>query len=172
MPIIESVFRTLERVDATVTRVRNLVKGEREAPRDESPTQPAASKPRVDEPQVPLGDPAIAVQVYGRVTDPWTGRTTLLLRDRQIDFRFVELDAKENERLAPRLETETRQRITPYVFIRGAFIGGYNALDEIDRLGQLEERVKSPEERAKSPDRGIKIEVQARGPEDAPPGER
>ncbi len=39
----------------------------------------------------------------------------------------------------------------PYVFLRGQFIGGYNALAEVERLGQLEIALMSPEERAKAP---------------------
>ena len=39
---------------------------------------------------------------------------------------------------ATRLVGETKQNTVPYVFLRGEFIGGFNALNEVERLGQLE----------------------------------
>ena len=48
------------------------------------------------------------------------------------------------------LISATRQHTVPYVYVRGAFLGGFDALDEIDRLGQLEEMVKSADERGAS----------------------
>jgi hypothetical protein len=37
----------------------------------------------------------------------------------------------------------------PFVYLRGQFIGGFNALAEIERLGQLEYALMTPEEREK-----------------------
>ncbi len=39
-----------------------------------------------------------------------------------------------------RLIPETKQNTQPWMFLRGEFIGGFNALDEVYRLGQLESR--------------------------------
>ena len=71
----------------------------------------------------------------------------------------------------PRLVRETKQYQTPWVYLRGEFVGGYNALDELQRLGQLEDRTLPPEERGKSRSR-IRLEVPKRPPEDGPEGER
>lgn len=170
MTFLESVFTTLEKVDNNVRKAVGVLR------RDSGPTAPqgepmSTSGTKAGAAIKPLGNPAVAVQVYGRAIDPWTGRTTRLLKDRSIAFEFVELDATGNERLTPRLETETKQRITPYVYIRGEFVGGFNALDEIERLGQLDEMIKTPEERAQSPHQGVKIVIAKRGAEEAPPGE-
>ena len=39
----------------------------------------------------------------------------------------------------------------PFVYLRGQFIGGFNALAEIERLGQLEYALMSAAEREKVP---------------------
>ncbi len=59
------------------------------------------------------------------------------------------------------LKQETKQDTVPYIFVRGRFIGGYNALDELQRLGQLEYLILSDAERAKHPMHG-RIEVAPR----------
>jgi glutaredoxin 3 len=105
----------------------------------------------------PLGDPEIPAQVYGKRSCPWSGRAVKLLEDRDIEHRFVDLDDSENETLANRLLAETRQNTVPYVFVRGEFIGGYNALSERDRLGQLEAMVRGDGDGG-----SIKIEVAER----------
>ncbi|HEY0986146.1 MAG TPA: glutaredoxin, partial [Kofleriaceae bacterium] len=85
-----------------------------------------------------LGDPAIKAQIYGKKSCPWTGRAISLLERHKVDFDFVDLEEPEHEaKLAP-LALETKQNTVPYVYLRGQFVGGFNALSEIERLGQLE----------------------------------
>lgn len=87
-----------------------------------------------------LGDPEVAAQVYGRASCPWTGRAQSLLNDAKVDYDFVDLDDPDHAHLEGRLVGQTRQNTTPWVFLRGEFVGGYHELDEIARLGQLDAR--------------------------------
>jgi len=98
-----------------------------------------------------LGDPSIKAQLYGKKSCPWTGRAITLLERHKVDFDFVDLEEPEHEAKALRLANETKQHTVPYVYLRGKFIGGFNALSEVERLGQLEVALMSEEERAKSP---------------------
>ena len=98
-----------------------------------------------------FGDPAIKAQIYGRRSCPWTGRAISLLERHKVDFDFVDLEEPEHEaKLAP-LSLETRQNTVPYVYLRGKFVGGFNALSEIERLGQLEVALMSKDELAAAP---------------------
>lgn len=109
-----------------------------------------------------IGDETIRAQVFGRMSCPWTQRALRLMEDRGIEHVYTALDEPGGYALAPRLASTTGQRTVPYVYLRGTFIGGYDALDEIDRLGQLDEMVKSAEERAASPKNRIRIQVAPR----------
>src|SRR5437868_13719350 len=51
----------------------------------------------------PLGNPALAAQVFGRGTDPWTGRTLQLFVDRDIAHEFVDLEAEGGAQLEAQL---------------------------------------------------------------------
>jgi glutaredoxin len=98
-----------------------------------------------------FGDPAIKAQIYGKRSCPWSGRAISLLERHKVDFDFVDLEEPEHEaKLAP-LSLETRQNTVPYVYLRGRFVGGFNALSEIERLGQLEVALMSGEELAAAP---------------------
>lgn len=151
--------------------------GERD-PLDDVPTPPgpadpfaaktAAQNEKKDE--EPIGRADMQAQVFGKESCSWTGRVKLLLRDRNVAFAYLDLDAPENVKLAARLVRETQQLETPYVYLRGDFIGGYNALSEIDRLGQLEE-LTLPPDRRKGAVGGVKIVIPKRGPEGKAPGE-
>ncbi len=105
------------------------------------------------------GDATIAVQVYGKRSCPWSGRAVRLLEDRDIEHVFVELDDSENASIPGRLVAETKQNSVPYIFVRGEFVGGFNALDELDRLGQLEARIATGAGESSGP---IKVEVAKR----------
>jgi glutaredoxin len=109
-----------------------------------------------------LGDPSIKAQIYGKKSCPWTGRAISLLERRKVDFDFVDLEEPEHEaKLAP-LALETKQNTVPYVYLRGRFVGGFNALSEIERLGQLEVALMSAEERKAAPAHLRSVEIVAR----------
>ena len=98
-----------------------------------------------------LGDPSIKAQIYGKKSCPWTGRSITILEKHKVDFDFLDLDDSDHENKLPALIGETHQNTTPYIYLRGQFIGGFNALAEIERLGQLEFALMSAEERAGAP---------------------
>jgi glutaredoxin len=106
-----------------------------------------------------FGNPEIKAQIYGMRSSPWTGRAISLLERHKVDFDFVDLEEPEHEaKLAP-LSLETRQNTVPYVYLRGKFIGGFNALSEIERLGQLEVALMSKDELAAAPAHVRAIEI-------------
>ncbi|HTR51558.1 MAG TPA: glutaredoxin [Kofleriaceae bacterium] len=98
-----------------------------------------------------LGNAGIKAQIYGKKSDPWTGRAITVLERNKVDFDNIDLEEPEHEAKLLRLVNETKQHTVPYVFLRGQFIGGFNALAEIERLGQLEYALMSADERAKVP---------------------
>jgi len=109
-----------------------------------------------------LGNPDVKAQIYGKKSCPWSGRAISLLERHKVDFDFVDLEEPEHEPLIIRLLNETKQNTVPYVYVRGQFIGGFNALSEIERLGQIEFALMSVEERKAAPAHLRSIEIVAR----------
>lgn len=106
-----------------------------------------------------FGDPTIKAQIFGKKSCPWSGRAITLLERNKVDYDFVDLEEPEHETKLLPLANETKQHTVPYVYLRGQFVGGFNALAEVERLGQLEFALMSADERAKAPEhvRGIVI---------------
>ncbi len=98
-----------------------------------------------------FGDPRVKAQIFGKKRDPWTGRAITVLERNKVDFDLVDVEEPEHEDKLVPLANETKQHTVPYVVLRGQFIGGYNALAEIERLGQLEFALMTADERAKVP---------------------
>ncbi len=120
-----------------------------------TPARPTPSKP------ASLGDPSKPAQVFGRASCPWSGRAVALLESARVDHSYFELDSYGGDEVLLELRVETKQDTVPFVFVRGRFVGGYNALDEIHRLGQLEYLTLSDAERVKHPLHG-RVEIAAR----------
>lgn len=98
-----------------------------------------------------FGDPSVKAQIFGKKSCPWTGRAITLLERHKVDFDLIDLEEPEHEAKLTGLALETKQHTVPFVYLRGQFIGGFNALSEIERLGQLEAALMSAEERAAAP---------------------
>ncbi len=109
-----------------------------------------------------LGNPDIKAQVYGKSSCAWTGRAMTVLEKHKVDYDFVDLEQPEHEHFTIGLSVETKQQTVPYIYLRGIFIGGYNALAEIERLGQLEVALMSAAERAAAPAHMRAVEIVAR----------
>ena len=109
-----------------------------------------------------LGDPSLKAQIYGKKSCPWSGRAITLLERNKVDYDFVDLEEPEHEAKALALELETKQHTVPYVYLRGHFIGGFNALSEVERLGQLEVAMMTTEERKLAPAHLRSVEIVAR----------
>ena len=106
-----------------------------------------------------LGDPTIKAQIYGKRSCPWTGRAITLLERHKVDFDFVDLEEPEHEAKIAPLALETKQNTVPYIYLRGTFVGGFNALSEIERLGQLDVALMSKEELAGAPAHVRSVEI-------------
>jgi len=124
-----------------------------------------------------FGDPSLKAQIFGKKSCPWSGRAITLLERHKVDYDFVDLEEPEHEAKALGLSVETKQNTVPYVYLRGQFIGGFNALSEVERLGQLEVALMSTEERANAPAHLKLVEIVPRPntdevvPADADPAE-
>ena len=94
---------------------------EEESPRTEPYATPA-SAPEVaaaaPEPTQPrgLGNPDVAVQVFGRMSCSFTHRARRLLEDRAIEYAFTELDAPEGLGLVPKLRAPANARFRTSTF--------------------------------------------------------
>jgi len=117
----------------------------------------------------PVPAPAAAVQIFGSEHDQWTGRCKILFEQRGVSFELCDLDDARHAGERERLAASTRHNVLPYVFVRGQFIGGWNELDELDRLGKLDELLDPAA--ASSNRSSIKIEIAAR-PEQSDPDRR
>ncbi len=109
-----------------------------------------------------FGDEGIKAQIFGKKSCPWSGRAITLLERHKVDYDFVDLEEPEHESKALGLALETKQNTVPYVYLRGQFIGGFNALSEVERLGQLEVALMSAEERKAAPGHVTFVEIVAR----------
>lgn len=109
-----------------------------------------------------FGDPAVKAQIFGKKSCPWSGRAITLLEKHKVDYDWVDLEEPENEQKLAPLMTETKQNTVPFIYLRGQFIGGFNSLSEVERLGQLELALMSKEERANAPAHLRSVEIVAR----------
>lgn len=123
-----------------------------------APVAPAAAAKALP---LGLGDPARAVQIFGRASCPWSGRAVALVERARLEHSYFDLSGYGSDAVLRELVQETKQDTVPYIYVRGRFIGGYNALDELYRLGQLEYLALPEPERAQHPLHG-RVEVTPR----------
>lgn len=128
---------------------------------ESAPKEPeaVAPTPKAEPTEAPLGDKELPAQIYGRRTDMWSGRAVQIFQDLGVDARFYNIDDPELRSLEARLIRDTKQYALPWVYVRGEFVGDYNALDELHRLGQLEERTLPEGERPEPVKRRVRIEM-------------
>jgi glutaredoxin len=106
-----------------------------------------------------FGNPELKAQIFGKKSCPWTGRAITLLERHKLDYDYIDLEEPEHENKLLPLSNETKQQTVPFVYLRGQFIGGFNALAEIERLGQLEFALMTKDERAAAPAHLRNIEI-------------
>jgi glutaredoxin len=109
-----------------------------------------------------FGDPSLKAQIFGKNSCPWSGRAITLLEKHKLDYDYIDLEQPEHEAKLVPLTIETQQHTQPFIYLRGQFIGGFNALAEIERLGQLELALMTKEERANAPAHLRNVEIVAR----------
>lgn len=124
-------------------------------------TAPRAPAAMIKAPPPGLGDPARAVQIFGRASCPWSGRAVALVERARLEHSYFDLSGYGSDAVLRELVQETKQDTVPYIYVRGRFIGGYNALDELHRLGQLEYLALAEHQRAQHPLHG-RVEVAPR----------
>lgn len=146
-------------------------RGIEDVPSPERNASPFVNQPTGDASRPPLGKVDTAAQVFGRASDPWTARARQLLRDREIEHEFTDLEGEGGVELEAQLVTETKHPTGPWIYLRGDYRGGFNALHELDRLGQLEELVLPESQRGRRPGR-IRVVVEKRTGDHLAPGER
>jgi glutaredoxin len=108
--------------------------------------------PKKQDASTGFGNAEIKAQIYGKKSCPWTGRAITVLERNKVDFDFVDLEEPEHEAKLVPLSNETKQHTVPFVYLRGQFIGGFNSLAEIERLGQLEFALMTKQEREALPE--------------------
>ncbi len=109
-----------------------------------------------------FGDPTVKAQIFGKKSCPWSGRAITILERLKVDFDWIDLEEPEHEAKLIPLGLETKQHTVPYVYLRGVFIGGYNALAEVERLGQLDVAMMTKAEREAAPAHLKMVEIVAR----------
>lgn len=106
-----------------------------------------------------FGNPELKAQIFGKKSCPWTGRAITLLERHKLDYDYIDLEEPEHEAKLVPLANETKQHTVPFVYLRGQFIGGFNALAEIERLGQLELALMTKAERDAAPAHLRNVEI-------------
>jgi len=106
-----------------------------------------------------FGNAELKAQIFGKKSCPWTGRAITLLERHKLDYDYIDLEEPEHEAKLVPLANETKQHTVPFIYLRGQFIGGFNALAEIERLGQLELALMSKAEREAAPAHLRSIEI-------------
>src|SRR5690606_18599269 len=105
-------------------------------------------------------------------SDPWTGRAITILERNKVDFDFADLEEPEHESKHVPLTNETKQHTVPFVYLRGQFIGGFKALAQNERLGQLEHALMTPEDPDNAPEHLRNIVIVPRpNSDEVPPAE-
>jgi glutaredoxin len=162
--------RVRSRLNARAERTRAEQASERSAraARESAIAQATASAPPPTAAEMSrsqptgLGDPGIKAQLYGRRSCPWSGRAITLFEKNKVDYDFVDLDDPDYESLEVKLIEETKQNTFPWIYLRGEFVGGFHALNEIERLGQLELRLMTKEEREAANPMAAKVQIAQR----------
>ena len=99
-----------------------------------APTPAAEPSPT----QVGFGDPSIKAQVFGKQSDPWSGRARTILEREKVDFDWVDVEEPEHE--AKLVPLSTRPSSTPCRSSTCAVSSSVASTHSprIHRLGQLE----------------------------------
>jgi glutaredoxin len=130
-----------------------------EAARKAAAAPSPAPKAKQHDASTGFGNAELKAQIFGKKSCPWTGRAITLLERHKLDYDYIDLEEPEHESKLLPLSNETKQQTVPFIYLRGQFIGGFNALAEVERLGQLEFALMTKEERANAPAHLRNIEI-------------
>ena len=65
-----------------------------------------------------------------------------MLNEGKVDYDFIDMGDSENGYFEGKLVAETKQSTVPFIFLRGEFVGGFNEVNEVVRLGELAYRIR------------------------------
>lgn len=151
---IDVVDGALSRADRALDRFRKTPRKRLEhVPSPPMPTDPfgaprlsRASDQDADRPPTKpdpvmqsLGDPGLPVQIFGKRTCDASARAVQYLREHSVVARMIELDDPDNRGLEDRLVRETKRYATPWIFVRGRYIGGLDELAALEKAGKLDQ---------------------------------
>ena len=134
-------------VDSLVTRADVAMDRFRKQPRRRladvpaplTPTDPFAAAPVVAAiEEKPLGDPGLAVQIYGKRSCDRSGMAVRLIQQKSLAARMIDIDDEDHRGFEQRLIRETKSYKTPYVYVRGVYLGSFDELVKKDKDGQLD----------------------------------
>lgn len=142
---IDVVDRAMNRADRALDRFRKTPRRRLDGivPTPPVPVDPfapavAAATAKSTEPvDKPLGDPGLPAQIFGRRTCDASGRAVALLLEHSVVARMINMDDADNVGLETRLIRDTKRYKTPYVYVRGEYIGGFEELAALVKSGKL-----------------------------------
>ncbi len=140
-------FDWIDAVDKVMNTADRAMDRFRKKPRrrlDHIPAPPVPDHP-FDAPSAPtsadekpLGDPGLAVQIYGRRTCDKSGHAVRLIQGKSLPARMIDMEDGDNVGIESRLIRATKSYKTPYVFVRGKYVGGFEELSVADKAGKLD----------------------------------
>ncbi|NUP07737.1 MAG: hypothetical protein HOW73_16945 [Polyangiaceae bacterium] len=138
---IDRIDRALDKGDRFLDRFRKAPRRRLEVVPHPPPSPDPFSPQTVDGPSTPLekplGDEGLPAQIYGRRTCDKSALTMNLFREASLVPRMIDLDDPDNREFEPRLIRETKRYDTPYVYVRGTYIGGFEEVAKLAKSGQL-----------------------------------
>ena len=143
MTWFEVLVKVVDGADSVLDKVRKTPRKRLAVvPQPNAPPDPFSAPPREAAPSAEpaIGDPKLAAQIFGKRTDPVSGRVVQLFREKGVDAKFTNLEDPAHELLEKQLVRETKQYELPYVYLRGVFLGGFEQVTELVREGKLESR--------------------------------
>lgn len=79
------------------------------------------------------------VTIYSTTYCPYCNRAKDLLTSKNIEFTEIDLTGKDNELL--KLVERTKMRTVPQIFFNDELIGGFDELNALEQVGQLENKL-------------------------------
>ncbi len=143
MTWFDVLVKVVDRADDVLDKVRKTPRKRLgSVPEPNAPPDPFSTPARAaaQEVEPPLGDPALPAQIFGKRTDTPSALVVQLFREHGIDAKFTNLDDADHQHLEQKLVRETKAYEIPYVFVRGAFVGGFEAVSSLAKSGELASR--------------------------------
>ena len=81
------------------------------------------------------------VTVYSKNYCPYCVRAKKLLEKKGVNFEEINLEGKNDDMM--NLIKKTGMRTVPQIFIGDFFVGGFTELNELEKSGELDKKLKS-----------------------------